>query len=367
MLQKLSESDLLNRLIIRSMLSYCCISLAIAPTLAQTKLPSPTGAKLVSPLIKTPSPTNQIKLERVNGEPVITIDRPAVKPTVNIDSDKKSGSSRELINKPVPTRTESDSEGDETAKPKPKPEAKPETENLDDKLENREASEQSDLLKGDLPCLDSKPECVKQLEQLAIANSPDLKALDIQIASSSDAVKLAKVQGQGSFIESITPWVSAIAPILLQNSKPQALGEIRTGLDSRLLFEALPIIISGRASSDANQTRNSQANADLQIKLAQLEKTKAEITIAIRGKVVDAVITFEGLRDESDLQSTIVRREEVRSKLIEISYRMGESSTIEQVARMNEFDRKKIIAAQIKSKLRSQALKIQRLVKGNEA
>ena len=338
------------------MLSYCCISLAIAPTLAQTKLPSPTGAKLVSPLIKNPLPTNQIKLERSpTGEPVITIDRPVAKP-----NDKKSGSSRK-IDKSIPTRTESDSEESETAKPKP------ETENLDDKLENREASEQFDLLKGDLPCLDSKPECIKQLEALAIANSPDLKALDIQIASSSDAVKLAKVQGQGSFIESITPWVSAIAPILLQNSKPQALGEIRTGLDSRLLFEALPIIISGRATSDANQTRNSQANADLQIKLAQLEKTKAEITIAIRGKVVDSVITFENLRDEADLQTTIVRREEVRSKLIEIAYRMGESSTIEQVARMNDFDRKKIIAAQIKSKLRSQALKIQRLVKGSEA
>jgi hypothetical protein len=218
-----------------------------------------------------------------------------------------------------------------------------------------------------LPCLDSKPECIKQLEVLAIANSPELRALDAQIASSSDAVKLAKVQGNGSFIESIAPYVSAIAPILLQNSRPQAFGEIRTGLDSRLLFEALPIIISGRATSDANQTRNNQANADLQIKLSQLEKTKAEIAIALKGKVIDAVITFEGLRDESDLQSTIVRREEVRSKLIEIAYRMGESSTIEQVARMNEMDRKKIIAAQIKSRLRSQALRIQRLVKGSEA
>ncbi len=218
-----------------------------------------------------------------------------------------------------------------------------------------------------MPCLDSKPECIKQLEVLAIANSPELKAIDAQIASSSDAVKLAKVQGEGSLAETIAPWVSAIAPILLQNSRPLAFGEIRTGLDSRLLFEALPSIISGRASSDANQTRNNQANADLQIKLAQLEKTKAEIAIAIKGKVTDAVITFEQIKDEADLQSTIVRREEVRSKLIEIAYRMGESSTIEQVARLNEFDRKKIIAAQLKSKLRSQALKIQRLVKGSEA
>ena len=305
-----------------------------------------------NPLIKSPSPTNQIKLERVNGEPVITIDRAVVdkKSGVNVDS----GSSRKPINT-APTRTDEATED------------KPEAENLDDKLEGREASEQFDLLKGDLPCLDSKPECIKQLEALAIANSPDLKALDAQIASSSEAVKLAKVQGQGSFIESIAPFVSAIAPILLQNSRPQAFGEIRTGLDSRLLFEALPVIISGRATSDANQTRNNQANADLQIKLAQLEKTKAEIAIAIKGKVIDSVITFEGLRDESDLQSTIVRREEVRSKLIEIAYRMGESSTIEQVARINDFDRKKIIAAQIKSRLRSQALKIQRLVKGSEA
>ncbi len=237
---------------------------------------------------------------------------------------------------------------------------------LDEKLENRETSEQFELLKGDLPCLDSTPECIKQLEALAIANSPELRAIDVQIASSSDAVKLAKVQGQGSFAETITPWVSAIAPILLQNSKPLAFGEIRTPLESRLLFEALPTIISGRATSDANQTRNNQANADLQIKLGQLEKTKAEIAIAIKGKVTDAVIAFEQIRDESDLQSTIVRREEVRSKLIEISYRLGEGTTTEQIARLNEHDRKKIIAAQLKTRLRSQALRIQRLCKGTE-
>ncbi|TYQ29190.1 hypothetical protein PseudUWO311_03410 [Pseudanabaena sp. UWO311] len=223
------------------------------------------------------------------------------------------------------------------------------------------------MLKGDLPCLDSTPECIKQLEALAIANSPELKAIDAQIASSSQAVKLAKVQGEDSFAETITPWVSAIAPILLQNSRPLAPFEIRTSLESRLLFEALPTIISGRATSDANQTRNAQSNADLAIKLAQLEKTKAEIAIAIKGKVTDAVITFEQIKDESDLQSTIVRREEVRSKLIEISYRLGEGTTTEQIARLNDFDRKKIIAAQFKTRLRSQALRIQRLCKGSES
>lgn len=216
-----------------------------------------------------------------------------------------------------------------------------------------------------MPCLDSKPECVIQLQALAISNSPDIRALDTQIANSGDAVRLAQVQGQGSFIESISPLISAIAPILLQNARPQALGEIRTSLESRLLFEALPIIISGRATSDANQTRNSQANADLQIKLAQLEKTKTEVTIALKGKVADEVVLFENIKDESNLQSTIVKRETARSKLIEIAYRMGESSTIEQIARLNDFDRKKIIAAQSRTKLRSQALKIQRLVKGN--
>ena len=199
------------------------------------------------------------------------------------------------------------------------------------------------------------------MQDLAIANSPEIKALDIQIAQSAEAVKLAKVQGQGSFFETISPYVSAIAPILLQNSKPLAFGEIRTPLDSRLLFEALPTIISGRAVSDTNQTKNTQANADLQIKLAQLEKTKAEITIALKGKVEEALITFEQLKDDANLQTTIVRREEVRAKLIEIGYRMGESSTIEQIARLNELDRKKISASQSKSKMRSQALKIQRL------
>ena len=289
------------------------------------------------------------------GNPVIDIVRPDAEvkmPTVNVNS----GSSRKADNA-IPTRTNDDAEiNDEPI----------EGSGLDEKLEGREEAEQFEMLKGDLPCLDSKPECLRQLEALAIANSPELRAIDAQIASSSDAVKLARVQGQGSFTESIQPYVSAIAPILLQNARPQAVGEIRTSLESRLLFEALPKIIEGRATSDANQTRNNQANADLQIKLAQLEKTKAEIAIALKGKVVDAVILFEGMKDEADLQSTIVRREQVRAKLIEISYRMGESSTIEQIGRVNDLDRKKVIAAQMRSRLRSQALRIQRLCKGTE-
>lgn len=276
---------------------------------------------------------------------MITIDRP--NPTVNINS----GSSRKL-NNPIPTRTDEDFTEEL------------EGSGLDEKLNEREESEQEDLLKGDLPCLDSSPDCLKQLQELAIANSPEIRSLDIQIASSGDAVKFARVQGQGSFAEQISPFVSAIAPILLQDSRPLASSEIRTSLTSRLLFEALPTIISGRATSDANQTRNAQANADLQIKLAQLEKTKTEVAIAIRGRVTDAVVEFEKIKDESKLQSTIVRREEVRAKLIEISYRLGESSTIDQIARLNQFDRQKIIAAQLKTRLRSQALSIQRLVKG---
>lgn len=292
---------------------------------------------MVSPLIRNPS---QIEVVRENRTEV-------KKSGVNIDSAKPNSSSSNSI------RSGRNSVNDE------KPEKS--DENLDDKLERREDAEQDVMLRGSLPCLDAKPECVKQLQDLAIANSPEIKALDIQIAQSAEAVKLAKVQGQGSFFEIISPYVSAIAPILSQNSRPLAFGEIRSPLDSRLLFEALPTIISGRAASDANQTKNTQANADLQIKLAQLEKTKAEITIALKGKVEEALITFEQLKDDANLQTTIVRREEVRAKLIEIGYRMGESSTIEQIARLNELDRKKISASQSKSKMRSQALKIQRL------
>lgn len=314
-----------------------------------------------SPLIKSPSP-NQIEIVRdraASPQENRTGNKPDANSSVNIDSGSSGKNVIGSSGKPLTGSSGKPSTGSSGKNDDDKPD-----DNLDDKLDAKEESEQDELLKGDLPCLDAKPECVIQLQEMAIKNSPEIKAIDTQIAQSSDAVKLAKVQGQGSFFETITPWVSAIAPILLQNAKPPALGEVRVDLGSRLLFEALPTIISGKANSDANQTKNNQANADLQIKLAQLEKNKLEIAIALKGKVQDALITFEQLKDEASLQTTIVRREEVRGKLIEIGYRMGESSTIEQIARLNEFDRKKIIASQAKSKMRSQALRIQRLVKG---
>jgi hypothetical protein len=343
------------------------VNVAISPKAIAQKLLAKPNESLVNPMIeivreKLPSdrPTvTQVKVTKPTGtaadlKPNSSSGKAPVTPSSS--SGKDPIESVNSSSGKVPTKPTGEN-GDDTNNDSPS--------NLEEKLDNREDTEQADLLKGDLPCLDSKPECIAQLQGLAIANSPDIKALDTQIASSGEAVKLAAVQGRGSFAESISPWVSAIAPILLQNSRPFATGELRTSLESRLIFEALPLIISGRATSDSNQTRNSQANADLQIKLAQLEKTKVEITIALRGKVADEVIKFENIKDESNLQSIIVKRETARAKLIEIAYRMGESDTISQIARLNDFDRKKIIAAQSKSRLRSQALKIQRLVKGS--
>jgi hypothetical protein len=346
------------------MSSYFCIS-AIAPTSALSQT-------LAKPSNLLPNPVINIEREKLPSDrPAVT--QVMVKPTGTAADLKPNSSSGKAPITPNSSSGKNTNQAPNSSSGETKPQNTDDSQvgndgsNLEEKLDGREDAEQDDLLKGDLPCLDSKPECIKQLQELAIANSPDIKALDIQIASSGEAVKLAKVQGQGSFFESISPLIGAIAPILLQNSKPQALGEIRTSLESRLLFEAIPLVLSGRATSDANQTRNSQANADLQIKLAQLEKTKTEVAIALKGKVADEVILFENIKDESNLQSTIVKRETARAKLIEIAYRMGESDTISQIARLNDFDRKKIIAAQLKTKLRSQALKIQRLVKGGEA
>ena len=135
---KLNGFGLLNKLTMRSILSCFC-TLAIAPIgvfAQETKLPSPTGAKLVSPLIKNPSP-NQIKLERDSkGNPVITIDHPVDKSGVSINAPKPNSSSGKLpTTREAPGPSENIDDGSDGS-------------GLDEKLENRETSEQFDLLKG---------------------------------------------------------------------------------------------------------------------------------------------------------------------------------------------------------------------------
>jgi hypothetical protein len=183
-------------------------------------------------------------------------------------------------------------------------------------------------LQGDLPCLNSSTECVQQLQQLAIANSSELKLIEQRIVASRQ-----RIDYQGS--QRWTTWINPNPVALVQN--------ILGGGDAQKVDLAI---------------------ADLELKTSELEARKAEIASKLKDRVLTELLRFEELHDRSELQAAIAARETTRFKVIEVGYRLGEGSTAEMMSLMSQLDRVKAQAVTTKLERKAQALKIQRLVMG---
>jgi hypothetical protein len=189
-------------------------------------------------------------------------------------------------------------------------------------------NEEFAALQGDLPCLNSSIECVQQLQQLAIANSSELKLIEQRIVASRQ-----RIDYQGS-----QRWITWINPN--------------------------PVVIVQNIFGGGDAQKVDLAIADLELKTSELEARKAEIASRLKDLVLAEILRFEQLHHQSELQTAIAARETTRFKVIEISYRLGEGSTEQMMSLMSQLDRVKALAATTKLEMKAQALKIQRLVMG---
>jgi len=216
--------------------------------------------------------------------------------------------------------------------------------------EKADKDAQFDLLKGDLPCLDSSSSCIKLLTERAIINSPTLKGLDQQIEQNQANVKAIAQAGSGnifSLIQPFTPFFS-VAPA------PLALGT------------AIGTVITNLAGNVRQDQTIAQNNATLQIRIAEIERSKLEIRGKIEDSIISSLIQFDTLKVEADISVAIANRESSRFKLIEIGYRLGEGDTNSFIALQNGLDRTRLAVTRNNAGMRSQAAKIKRIVLGDE-
>lgn len=233
----------------------------------------------------------------------------------------------------------------------------PTTENDPEGVNPVELSEKADkdaefeLLKGELPCLDSSAPCITLLTQRAFVNSPAIKSLDQQIQQSEANVRSIAQAGSGnifSLIQPFTPFFS-VAPV------PLALGT------------AIGTVITNFAGNVRQDQTIAQNNATLQIRIAELERGKIDARGRIEDALVAAVIAFDAAKIQTDIATAIANRESGRFKLIEIGYRLGEGDTNSFIALQNGLDRTRLDVTRQKSAMRSQAAKIKRIVLGDES
>jgi hypothetical protein len=168
-----------------------------------------------------------------------------------------------------------------------------------------------------LPCLDSSPECIDQLTEQAIANSPQLQTikLQVEILKARDGL----IEQRLSYTRS-SQWTNFLT------------------LDPLKLVQTL---FGGGDFQDSEI-----AIADLEIKKATLEAQQAgflwresEIKTQLREQILSLVLDYEATVRQRSVTEKQLKNQQLLQQVIEIDYRSGAGSTQTYLASLEKTER----------------------------
>jgi hypothetical protein len=201
-----------------------------------------------------------------------------------------------------------------------------------------------------------------------------LKELDTRITEANDHIEEAKRNN----LDSIA--ISTFSPFL-QNYLYSTLGPVSNGVEPpvqnpfRLIFGNLASALLGQglgalfnwqsaAATDAQQGR-AIAISDLQVKVAELQRNKAEIADKLRERVVMESLKLEEAARDFQIEKEIAKRDRQRLEISKVSYKFGEGDSKQYLAELSAYDRQKAATWKTWSRLRSQLTIVKLLVLGN--
>lgn len=234
-------------------------------------------------------------------------------------------------------------------------------------------------MRGDLPCVDATTECIAQLQETAAQQNPLLIEIDARIEEISTKIEEAKVQNKKSidisvlrpaarvFLEPTFTNTLSSQPKQRQRGPVDKLVSIFTSpmgvINEVLRAVGIPLFDKLFGGSDQNQER-AIAISDLAVKLAELQRSRAELAEQIKEKVALAVFDFDTSRREFQISSEVSKREAARMQLVEVEYRLGGGSSESYLSQLSSLDKQKAQSFRAWSSLRSQLEKIKLLVLG---
>jgi len=233
-------------------------------------------------------------------------------------------------------------------------------------------------MKGKLPCLDATTECIAQLQAMADQQNPLLQEIDIRIKEISTKMAEAKAANKKSIdLSVLRPAVRVFLEPSYStqpNSGQRQLGTIEKIaqiftspvkiINEVLRAVGIPLFDSLLDSSGQKQER-AIAISDLQVKLAEIQRGRAELGNQIKEKVALAVFDFDTSRREFQMAQKISQRETQSMQLADFEYRLGGSDSVTYLGQLANLDRSKAATGKAWASMRSQLAKIQLLVLGN--
>ncbi|MBH8564471.1 hypothetical protein I8748_20175 [Nostoc sp. CENA67] len=256
----------------------------------------------------------------------------------------------------------------------PKPEQNPFNKPSIDAILQREFNDDMwRLLRGGLPCLETSAVCLSQLQEKAISQSPLLKEIDARIAEANQRIEEAKIRNKKSIRLSIfSPGLQYLlgpAPTAGQAQKGNgflsniaAIFRGDTGIINGLLnVIGVPLFQSTQGGNADAQNRAIQIS-DIQVKIAELQRNRAELADKIREKVAQSLIAFDEARTEYQVAQIVTSRAVDQFKVFELRYVRGNSDTETYLLRQSALDNQKAQAYRAWAKMRRSLFEIKLLV-----
>jgi hypothetical protein len=234
-------------------------------------------------------------------------------------------------------------------------------------------------MRGELPCAEATTGCIAQLQALASQKNPLLREIDARIEEIQNKINEAQAANKKSIsLAVLRPAVRVFIEPTFDQATTQ--GQRKPGTVEKLLqiFTSpvgvvnevlkaigIPLFDSLFGGSDQNQQR-AIAISDLQVKLAEIQRGRAQLNDQIKEKVALAVFDFDTTKREFQISQEIASREATRLQLTQVEYRLGQGDTNNYLASITSLDRQKAQTFRSWSGMRSQLEKIKLLVLGTE-
>jgi hypothetical protein len=231
-------------------------------------------------------------------------------------------------------------------------------------------------LRGELPCVDSSEGCILQLQSRALSASPILRELDQRIEEANSRIAEAQVNNKKAIsVSTFSPYLQ----VLLQGLFPP----VRANAQSVPVVNPLTFIFGSFFGDLAGQligrlfnwqslittqdfTNRQIAIADLQIKVAELQRGRAEAAGKLREVVLLETLKLEEIAREFQIQQEIAKRDRSRMQIIRVSYTFGEGTSESYLAQLSAYDRQKAATWREWSRLRTQLTRVKIIVLGVE-
>ncbi len=229
-------------------------------------------------------------------------------------------------------------------------------------------------MQGGLPCVEATTKCIAQLQAVAVQKNPLLKEVDSRIQDIQGKINEAQKANKKSVNLSILRPATQVflQPTNQQHHHSGVLGKLLSvftgpvGIINELMTAVgTPLLDGFFGGNDQNQQR-AISISDLQVKLAEIQRGRAELADKVKEKVALAVFDFDTSRRDFQIAQEISKRESSRMQLFEVEYRLGQGTSESYLGQLSSLDRNKAVTWKSWSLMRSQLEKIKLLVLGVE-